>query len=456
MNENEQLWCDLLHEWHDNTSGVGEPAISLENQAKYLAKKNPIKVYTKQVNRYDEDSDSTNRVDEDRALVCISNVICKYRPHLHMGDYWLDVDFSNGVQQYMFHAIEEIEDSNIIVADAKHPHINHAKPCLGTYQGDLGTAFVECNYIQFMSIVKAFLGTYTAGDTYHRGTAFKKTKLHCQLHSRDQIYDIFSEEASQEDGIDVYTVATDPMRWNWPKDLAAYSTIEIQGQVPMMLTDYWRKTRYPGLEHAYRSDWRDYNDSITSKLMGYVSIAYIVGELSLFQSFEFVRVFLLALKAHYEGCLDDKAQRALTKLANDIYDTRRQRGIRLNTRYNIALDSERMLEIDGMWATIEPYRGANTDTDFLRYLKWGGDKLTNFVVLLRKQAPHKAATNYLTSTKKAIDIDVLDISYKRIRKHACNLALQQLEKDKRRFINELNRPEVSDSFNDVGQGTLFS
>ena len=44
MNETEQLWCDLLNEWHDNTSNVGEPEISLENQAKYLAKKYPVNI----------------------------------------------------------------------------------------------------------------------------------------------------------------------------------------------------------------------------------------------------------------------------------------------------------------------------------------------------------------------------------------------------------------------------
>ena len=100
---------------------------------------------------------------------------------------------------------------------------------------------------------------------------------------------------------------------------------------------------------------------------------------------------------------------------------------------------------------------SNNNSDaFVSQIKWAGDKLTNFVVLLRKRAPHKAASNYLYSIKDSIDVDGINVSYKRIRKHAYSLALQQLEKDKRRFINELNKPEISNTIPDVGQGTLFS
>ena len=110
-----------------------------------------------------------------------------------------------------------------------------------------------------------------------------------------------------------------------------------------------------------------------------------------------------------------------------------------------------------MWKSVEPfYRRTGDESAFVNDIKWAGDKLTNFVVLLRKKSPHKAASNYLYSMKEAVDVDTLGVTYRRIRKHAYSLALQQLEKDKRRFINELNKPEISNIVGTDGQGTLFS
>ena len=460
MNETEQLWFDLLNEWHDNTNGVGTPEISLENQAKYLAKKHPISIQ-KIVNKvYDQASEETIETEEDRVLVCFKQVICKYRPHLHMGDYWLDIEFVNGVQNYRFYAIRTINNEETIVFGAKHPHISNTKPCLGTYQGDLGTAFVAANYIQFMSIMRAFLGTYTGNDTYTRGTQYKKRKLHCMLHSRGQILDIFSEEAKSSESIDVWRVAEDPMRWNWPKDLTAWNTIQIQGQDMHILRDYWNKTNYPWL-NGYRTDWGNYNTNgimqKTNKILGYVSIAHKIGELPLMHAFEFVRIFLMTLQGIYEGSMDAETLKRLKKLTNNIYDAERNRYIKLNSRYQIHLDEESLNEIRDMWKSVEPfYRRTGDESAFVNDIKWAGDKLTNFVVLLRKQAPYKAGKGYLQSCQDSIPVDDLDIRYRKIRKSAVTIGLQQLEKDKRRFINELNKPEISNTIPDVGQGTLFS
>ena len=453
MNETEQLWCDLLHEWHDNTNGVSEPEMSLENQAKYLSKKYPIKITTVKKSRYNSDNDESITVDEDRALVCLKKVIVKYRPHLHMGEYWLDVDFSNGVQNYSFYNIQELE-SETLALYAQHPHINNGKPCLGTYQGDLGTAFVAANYIQFMSLIRAFLGTYTGNDTYFRGTHFKTIDLKCQLHSVNQINDIFSEEAA-ESGIDAYSVATDPMRWNWPKDLTAFNTITITGQEPQLLQAYFRAKEFPFLHQRYNGGLYEYASSITNKILGYVSIAHHIGELSLVQSFEFVRVFLLTCKAHYNGEMDEETSRKLEKLASDIYTAKQTGKISLNPRYSVSLDTDNRDEITSLNEITSNHMRADAN-EFLKHMKWAGDKLTNFVVLLRKQAPHKAAENYLKILKNSVDVDSIALRYKRVRKFACRLALEQVERDKRRFINELNKSEVNNSFDDLGQGTLFS
>jgi hypothetical protein len=184
-----------------------------------------------------------------------------------------------------------------------------------------------------------------------------------------------------------------------------------------------------------------------------------LGELSLFQAFEFVRVFLISLQAQYEGNMTTEMIDKLAKLASDIYDVSANGRIYLNTRYTISLDTKNRDEISKLSSITGKFRRSqgNRDRSFAKNLKWGGLKVSNFMIHLRKKSPDKAsAKNYLDAMSEAVDVDSLQIRYNTVKKYAINLALQQLEKDKRRFINEINRPEISNIVGDDGQGTLFS
>ena len=450
---------ELLLEWHNNLPEV-VPEMSLKNQAKYLSKKYKVEEHTIKKSVYIDNTGETEYQETKAHLVRFKDIICKYRPHLHMGDYWLDVTIVDGVATYKFYYIVEGADSPLVLT-AQHPHLSGGVPCLGSFQGDLQTAFSENNFVQFFSIMKAYLSAYNGRSTYLRGSAYKKKNLVPQLHSYNEICEIFNDE--QNDNFDIYGVAQDPMRWNWPKDLTAWSKIEISGQDNTVLTDYFQFSQYPYLKQIRVNAMMDFNfdkDAPASKILGYVYLAMELGELSLYQAFEFVRVFLLALQAQYEGINDEHVKVKLRKLATDIYSTHANNKYHVNARYSISLDAERRELVADLSHITRRYRrnsDRNEDRDFIKNLKWAGHKVSNFMILLRKRTPDiAAASTYLSNLSESVDINDVEQKYNKVKKFAYNLALQQLEKDRRKFINEINRPEISNIVGDDGQGTLFS
>jgi len=139
---------DLLLEWHNNLPET-TPELSLENQAKYLSKKYTTR--TEQISTvvFNEDEGESQEVQEEAVLVCFKDIVCKYRPHLHMGDYWLYVKIVNSAPTYKFFSIIDDLDETYIW-HAEHPHLSGGKPCLGSFQGDLQTAFQEAtNMVNF-------------------------------------------------------------------------------------------------------------------------------------------------------------------------------------------------------------------------------------------------------------------------------------------------------------------
>ena len=460
---NQQL-LDLLLEWHNNMPEV-TPAMSLENQAKYLSKKYETDTFTLSIPVYNDETDNTDMVNQERILIKFKDVVCKYRPHLHLGDYWLDVNIRDSVPHYHFYHIQQnYNGTGDIINDAQHPHLSGGIPCLGSFQGDLATNFNENNFVQFFSIMKAYLQAYNGRSTYTRGSEYKKMKIHCQLHSYEDIFEMFhTEQEETGNELDVYGIAQDPMRWNWPKEMTAWAQIQIEGQVPKVLREYFQKEKYPYLQQIYRHDlfnWERGGTCYTQKILGYVYMAQQIGELTLFQAFEFVKIFLISLQAQFEGNMSEELMNQLSKLASDVYNTKDRNLFTVNQRYKISLDNKNREVIEKLWENLRPYssnRGRDRDTSFINELKWGGGKLSNFMILLRKKAPHKAsAVTYLYTTKETVDVDELQRRYNTVKKFAYGLALQQLEKDKRRFINEINRPEISNIVGDDGQGTLFS
>ena len=252
------------------------------------------------------------------------------------------------------------------------------------------------------------------------------------------------------------------MRWNWAKDITAWGHIEISGQICTGIWEYFGQTKFPFMSNRYRTNLFDFTTSPQqhngNKIFGYIYLAMKLGELSLFQACEFVRIFLVSLQAQYEGGMDKELMDKLQKLARDVYSVNNG-NFRVNSRYQIALPVEDRDTISELTTTLEPYTRGRDDAEFkfIKDLIFAGHKLSNFMILLRKRAPHKASADvYMKSLNKAVDVEGMDLKYRKIKKNAYSLALKQLEKDKRRIINEINKPEIDNIVGDDGQGTLFS
>tara|TARA_Y100000361_G_C11140696_1_gene334887 strand:+ start:21 stop:1451 length:1431 start_codon:yes stop_codon:yes gene_type:complete len=465
---------ELLQSWREQLPDA-TPDMPLEDQAKFISKKYKTKecqiMVPKIVRNEETGQDEEQKVEETHTLVCFKDVIVKYRPHLHMGDYWLDVIISNRAPRYNFYSFIETGEGQEERYNAQHPHLSNGVPCLGNFQGDLATAFTALNFVQFFSIMKSYLQAYNGRSTYQRGTVYKKANLCCQLHSMEEIGEIFNDDRQkhEEDGsyFDYRGVAKDPMRWNWPKGISAWNEIEITGQKRTLLREYFSKRQYPGFSaNMYSDGIYNFNSGHTNKILGYVYLAHILGEMPLFYAFEFVLVFLTKLRMDYEGDMSAEKLKALETIATKCSEYRSYRNFRVNSRYNIALPTEHAEELNKLWQETRAYetdrysssRGSSRAIrNFLENLKYAGHHFSNFMILLRKHAPQKAlASTYLKKIKGEVDVPALERRYATIKKYAFNAALQQLDKDRRRFINELNKPEVSHIPDPNGQGTLFS
>ena len=436
------------------TDSQFEIVMPISEQIKFISKKYPIEEITVTDNIYNENTGTAEPHEVTKTLICFKNVVCKYRPHLHLGDYWLDVKMVDNSPQYKFYTKVETEPGVIEIYAAVHPHLSGGVPCLGNFQGDLYEAITRFNYIQFLSTMRSYLQSYNGRSTYVKGSHFKKIPIYYQLHSAEQIREVFDGS-----DIDVFTVAQDPMRWNWPKDMQAYNKIIIQGQEARLIFQYFRKVDYPYLKgvSGYRYYLDEYQHSSANKIFGYVAIAMEVGQLTLWQALEFVRVFLISLEEQYNGNMDTDVMLKLRKLSRNIYDCARG-NMTINSRYTVSLPTNERDLIAEMMNTLKPFtRRSEDDSQFFESLKWAGVHFSNFLVLLRKRSPEKAkASTYLSATLGSVDLSAIETKYNKVKKVAYSAALEQLEKDKRRFIREINRPEISNIVTDDGQGTLFS
>ena len=429
---------ELLLKWWESFPRLDSdaPNMSLRNQATYLLKK--YKTIEHEMENVQYRNDETIVTKEVRNLVRFKDVICKYRPHLHMGDYWLDVRVIDEQVTYRFHSFIEPEEGKKQIIDAEHPHLSNGVPCLGSFQGDLATNFKEGNFIQFFSVMKAYLQAYNGRSTYSRGSLYKKQKLNGYLHSFEEVSDMFSGERTEKDGLDVYGIAKDPMRWNWPKDMTAWQHVEIKGQDCIHIRKYVNSTRYPILS-ASRYNLIETSNESTLKVLGYVITAMIVGELPLYQAFEFVRVFLITLQTQYEGNLDPKTMKILEKMAYRVYEVKINGNFKISDRYQTKASENSITTSKELWPLVEdyyvnPYGNSRERDKFHLSLKYLGHHLSNFIILLTE----------------------INDKYNIIKKEAYTMALTSIDKERRRFINELNKPEISNIIDSDGQGSLFS
>ena len=157
---------ELITSWLQE--GV-EPPIPLEAQAKLLDKKYEIKEI--EVDIYDIVSGETNK--QLVPVIGYKEIICNYRPKIHLQDYWMHVQVIDGQQHFKFYRIHNTIDG-IYVQHAVHPHLSGGIPCFGSHQGDINTAFSEGNFVRFTSQIKTYLCSYYGRSTYVKGTKFRK------------------------------------------------------------------------------------------------------------------------------------------------------------------------------------------------------------------------------------------------------------------------------------------
>ena len=472
---------EILQEWIENsTIPTNQPPIPLESQSRLLEKKYIFKKFTIETTRYcpEEDKDVTNLTEE--VLVCFKDIVVKYRPHLHMGDYWLHVQMVNGTPKFKFYHqlkyeyFNSTEDKRRTMVLAEHPHLSNGVPCLGSHQGDITTAFAEFNFVRFFSQMKLYLQSYYGRSTYHRGTEYKKRKLTYALHSFQEITDMFGPEYEDPQQMDQSGLAVDPDRWNFPKQMPAWGSLEVQGQEYRALLGAFRcfSTRnnlYKDYPFPYFDEngtyggsfeyWQgDDSYSTYSKVMGYVAVCHIIGEMDLLTSVEFVRVFLLKLYLEFNGDINEEVMVELRKMSQKLNDTRYRNKWSINPRYEVILDNKRTEDSRLLRKELSESLGNSNSALFMDKLKYAGNKLGNFIILLRKKAPHKATMQGYINGGKPKEIDYLNYRqrYRALEQFVYKNALVKLEKDKRRFINELNKSDIIHIGDDVEQGSLFS
>ena len=465
----------LLEQWW-NDLGAGDLPLPLEAQAKLISKKYEIANHVIPLSRYDSETERDITEDTEVTMINFKDVVVKFRPHLHMGDMWLHVKVVNSSPQYKFYYKVEFDGKTLFhVAD--HPHLSGGVPCLGSHQGDLNTCFTECNFIRFMSQMRTYLSSYYGRSTYTRGSEYKKAKIDYKLHGYNEVYEMFHDQEHNDGELDVIGIGKDPMRWNWPKEMAAFGQITLEGQELRYFYQYLRATThrldvinkedspFPYLDNInpYRSMFSEspYNtrEEKLAKILGYIAICHKIGEMTVFQSIEFVRIFILKLWMEYMGAIDEEVMKSLRRMSRCLNDAVYRNKWNINARYSVILDEQRRSDVNLLDKEIRQIVGTNgEEAKFIDSLKFAGHKFSNFMILLRKRKPESATCEgYLTGGIKQ-DVNHVDINkrFNKIEKFVYRKALDQLEKDKRRFINELNRPEIVHIQTDDGQATLFS
>jgi len=160
--------------------------------------------------------------------------------------------------------------------------------------------------------------------------------------------------------------------------------------------------------------------------------------------------------------MDATTLEKLKKMANKVYDVKQGGSFRINDRYQTRASGDSIETARLLWKTLKvyyvnPYGNGRENDNFQHAIKHLGYCLSNFVILLRKRSPHLAkAKTYLTEVKGSIDISSINSQYNNIKKEAYTMALTIMDKERKRFINELNRPEISNIIGADGQGTLFT
>ena len=446
-----------------NTEG---PKMPIETQAEFLSKSCELETATIKVPKYDSERQETSQVEEEHVLICLKDIVCNSRPKLYLGDYWLWVDIVDGSAEYRFFYKTVINDETHF-QPAQHPHLSGGKPCLGTHAPDLVQHLIDGNYIGFISGMRNYLRTYTARDTYYVGTYFRKCKVKYQLHTYEDIVEIFKQDDKEDHTLDVKGIAEDKTRWNFPKDMVAWDTFMIEGQELRWFLNQLNTpdTRLPGLNAHYahqclkgsRSNY--YYNANLQKIMGYIAIAKEIGELDTFHAYNFVKIFLFTLWSQYKGEYTPETMQTVRKMSADLAKSVSYRRWAVSDRHHIDLNEEDAREIEELKINLNEITGTSeSHALFAKKLKSPGDKIGNFITLLHRMRPDlaKLSTYFDGTAASAVNIEKLEEVYNKRKAIVYKKALENLEKDKRRLTRELNKTNVVHTEEYEGQGRLFS
>ena len=390
----------------------------LEEQLKYLDQKTSYHMHICKVQRYNADTDVTSTVEEELPLIKFEKVVCKYRPHLHMGDYYLSIDVkSKDTVDYKFYtklqyseAKQDSTESEEIFILAYHPHLSNGKPCFGSFQGDIQTALSECNFIRFYSQMKAYLGAYYGRSTYVRGNQFKKDYVYYSFLNKEEVLANFPdhEEGNGDGQVNAITVASDETRWGYPANMKVYGNFIVQGQDLFL---YKKLTQNYSRTHLIPEDnespyalfpWNDGNYDVGSlncpkaKTMAYVHTLMQVFGFGFLPSFYKVQVFLNTLWAQYSGVTTPELLEQLRQYEQSISNARYGNEL---TLYGIkfGLTNEESDSLQDIRSKLSSVTNDNTTQNaFFVSLKGCGNVLAKFITLARSDKLHASVLTHFT------------------------------------------------------------
>ena len=472
---NKQILKEELEDWCSQLSiSIVDMDIPLDDQVEYLFKKYDMTIEEFEIEEYCPVDDKVKKTQKDFLLFRFKDVVIKYRPHLHMGDYWLRLDPDDGSVKYLFLKLVKYTDFERFEI-ANHPHLSNGVPCFGSHQGDISTSLNDGNFIRFFSQMKLYLSSYYGRSTYLAGKYFKKTTIPYRLHNATEIREIF--EVYEDENFDLHGVATDPTRWNFPKEIVPFGNFELESKDRynffqfLKVSNIFTGTRaredgyFPYLsDNAFNSrmfentdnGWDPRNERcMIKKIMGYVYLAHTLGEMEPLHAAEFVRIFLYKLYKEYCGELNDDVLRKLEKMSSKLNEFVSGGSWKVNSRYTVQFSEEDLKEKQELKHKVGEQ--GNNANKFAELLKYSGNKMSNFMILIRKKAPHKAQfSTYMNGKPLTTSFEDTFKRYDRLEKKAYLKAMNILEKDRRRFINELNKHNIVNIKDNDEQGSLFS
>ncbi len=175
-------------------------------------------------------------------------------------------------------------------------------------------------------------------------------------------------------------------------------------------------------------------------------------------------LFLSVLSDKCAGIKDADKLDALRKI-NRQYTNTRYGDYQVSRRYTISVSDSERTQMRKDREQIEKCVGDKSEENLVNMLQYPGNVASIFITLARSGNLHKA--NHLKFTypemyeryAQTISVESTDKILERFEDFQANkikIALEQLEKEKRRMLNELNKSKAIYRQNDGGQSSLFS